>query len=173
MLDEYLESEGQQISDRAAVFSTSSPSPVVYQLPVKSSSYVRTLDSVLQTRGVTPNMCSSKPPVNMVRSSHRSLQDRHPTVSSGSAGKGYSRRGRKCRRRRHQLRFNRDAVDGSQSSTSVKSLTELLIQEQHAVSHGRSPTYVTTERASLALNSLLTAEVGAVTTPQLQITVDQ
>lgn len=168
MLDEYLESEGQQISDRAAVFSTSSPSPVVYQLPVKSSSYVRTLDSVLQTRSVTPNVCSSRPPVNIVRSSsrstsQRSLQDHYPKVSSGRARKGYSRHGRRYRRHRHQLRFNIEAVDGSQSSTSAKSLTELLAQEEHAVFHGRSPTYITTERASFALSSLLTTEVGAIT----------
>lgn len=168
MLDEYLESEGQQISDRAAVFSTSSPSPVVYQLPVKSSSYVRTLDSVLQTRGVTPNVCSSRPPANIERSSsrstsQRSLQDHHPKVSSGRARKGYSRRGRKYCRRRQQLSFNREAVDGSQSSTSDKSLTELLAQEEQAIFHGRSRTYITTERASFALSSLLTTEVGAIT----------
>ncbi len=32
------------------VFTSSAPSPVLYQLPDKSSSYVRTLDSVLETR---------------------------------------------------------------------------------------------------------------------------
>ncbi|XP_048063910.1 MAX gene-associated protein [Megalobrama amblycephala] len=169
LLDEYLESEGQQISDRAAVFSTSSPSPVVYQLPVKSSSYVRTLDSVLQTRGVTPNVCSSRPPGNIVRSSsrstsQRSLQDHHPKVSHDRTRIGYSRRGRKCRRRRQQLRFNREAVDGSQSSASAKSLTELLAQEEHAIFHGRSPAYITTERASFALSSLLTTETAVKTT---------
>lgn len=48
MLDEYLESEAQQISDRAAAFSTTPESSVTYQLPAKSSSYVKTLDSVLR-----------------------------------------------------------------------------------------------------------------------------
>lgn len=50
MLDEYLESEGQIICERAAAFSTRPEDPVVYQLPAKSSSYVRTLDSVLKQR---------------------------------------------------------------------------------------------------------------------------
>lgn len=155
------------------MFSTSSPSPVVYQLPVKSSSYVRTLDSVLQTRGVTPNVCSPRPPVNKKPSSRstpqRSLQDHHPKVSSDRTRIGYSRRGRKCRRRRQQLRFNREAVDGSQSSASAKSLTELLAQEEHAIFHGRSPAYITTERASFALRSLLTTEVGASQTLLLEL----
>lgn len=50
MLDEYLESEAQNISERAAAFSTHSEDSVAYQLPAKSSSYVKTLDSALKHR---------------------------------------------------------------------------------------------------------------------------
>ncbi|XP_035534606.1 MAX gene-associated protein-like isoform X2 [Morone saxatilis] len=50
MLDEYLESEAQYISERAAAFSSNSAGSVAYQLPAKSSSYVKTLDSVLKHR---------------------------------------------------------------------------------------------------------------------------
>ncbi|KAM7368132.1 hypothetical protein PAMP_014379 [Pampus punctatissimus] len=50
MLDEYLEAEAQQISERAAAFSTNPEGSVAYQLPAKSSSYVKTLDSVLKHR---------------------------------------------------------------------------------------------------------------------------
>ncbi|XP_023285958.1 MAX gene-associated protein-like [Seriola lalandi dorsalis] len=50
MLDEYLESEAQQISERAAAFSTHPEGSVAYQLPAKSSSYVKTLDSALKHR---------------------------------------------------------------------------------------------------------------------------
>lgn len=50
MLDEYLESEAQYISDRAAAFSANPEGSVAYQLPAKSSSYVKTLDSILQHR---------------------------------------------------------------------------------------------------------------------------
>ncbi|KAL2099092.1 hypothetical protein ACEWY4_005572 [Coilia grayii] len=54
MLDEYLASEGKLIDERVASFSTSSVTPVAYQMPTKSSSYVRTLDSVLKKRGPAP-----------------------------------------------------------------------------------------------------------------------
>ncbi|XP_071334903.1 MAX gene-associated protein isoform X4 [Trachinotus anak] len=50
MLDEYLESEARQISERAAAFSTNPEGSVAYQLPAKSSSYVKTLDSALKHR---------------------------------------------------------------------------------------------------------------------------
>ncbi|XP_010181861.1 PREDICTED: MAX gene-associated protein [Mesitornis unicolor] len=47
-LDEYLENEGK-LMETSMGFSSSTPtSPVVYQLPTKSTSYVRTLDSVLK-----------------------------------------------------------------------------------------------------------------------------
>lgn len=63
MLDEYLENEGQMICERAAAFSTRPEDPVVYQLPAKSSSYVRTLDSVLKQRNFAPKdqVAASKP----------------------------------------------------------------------------------------------------------------
>lgn len=48
MLDEYLESEAQYISERADAFSAKADDSVAYQLPAKSSSYVKTLDSVLK-----------------------------------------------------------------------------------------------------------------------------
>ncbi|XP_050993830.1 MAX gene-associated protein [Labeo rohita] len=186
MLDEYLESEGQRISERADVFSASAPSPVFYQLPDKSSSYVRTLDSVLQTRSSPPNPAPSAlrdnhtkkwrtrrrvraAPETIVRSSSARLrwkrsasEDHHhhhrrPVASSGS-GEVYFRRKRRYRRRKRTLRFNRDAVDGSSSPTSAQKHTELLVQEEHAASRGQSPTHVTAERAGFALTSLLTAE---------------
>lgn len=50
MLDEYLENEAQQISERAAAFATHPEDAVAYQLPAKSSSYVKTLDSALRHR---------------------------------------------------------------------------------------------------------------------------
>ncbi|KAJ8399502.1 hypothetical protein AAFF_G00412140 [Aldrovandia affinis] len=55
MLDEYLENEGKLIDERAASFAQSAVSPVVYQLPTKSTSYVRTLDSVLKKQIPAPS----------------------------------------------------------------------------------------------------------------------
>ncbi|KAL0967708.1 hypothetical protein UPYG_G00255840 [Umbra pygmaea] len=54
MLDQYLESEAQRIRDRAEAFSHNPLASVAYQLPVTSTSYVRTLDSVLKTRTPPP-----------------------------------------------------------------------------------------------------------------------
>ncbi|KAL7380110.1 hypothetical protein ABVT39_011908 [Epinephelus coioides] len=48
MLDEYLENEGKLIDERAASFSQPQVEPVVYELPTRSTSYVRTLNSVLK-----------------------------------------------------------------------------------------------------------------------------
>lgn len=52
MLDEYLENEGKLIDERAASFSQPLVEPVVYELPTRSISYVRTLDSVLKKQTV-------------------------------------------------------------------------------------------------------------------------
>lgn len=48
MLDEYLENEGKLIDERASSFSQPVVEPVAYELPTRSTSYVRTLDSVLK-----------------------------------------------------------------------------------------------------------------------------
>ncbi|CAL8283254.1 unnamed protein product [Lota lota] len=48
MLDEYLENEGKLLDQHASRFSQAPPEPVAYELPTQSSSYVRTLSSVLK-----------------------------------------------------------------------------------------------------------------------------
>ncbi|XP_068197812.1 MAX gene-associated protein [Antennarius striatus] len=77
MLDEYLESEGQYISERAAAFSTSPEGPVAYQLPTRSSSYVKTLDSVLKKNA------ASKGPTRTNRPCP--LSHKRPSSSSSNA----------------------------------------------------------------------------------------
>ncbi|XP_037342588.2 MAX dimerization protein MGA a isoform X2 [Pungitius pungitius] len=57
MLDEYLENEGKLIDQRASTFTQPLAEPVVYQLPTRSTSYVRTLDSVLKKQ--TPDSPAS------------------------------------------------------------------------------------------------------------------
>lgn len=54
MLDEYLENEAKLIDERAASFSQPAVEPLVYELPTRSSSYVRTLDSVLKQTCSSP-----------------------------------------------------------------------------------------------------------------------
>ncbi|KAM9355023.1 MAX dimerization protein MGA a [Pholidichthys leucotaenia] len=53
MLDEYLENEGKLIDERAASFSQQVEEPLIYELPTKSTSYVRTLDHVLKKQTTT------------------------------------------------------------------------------------------------------------------------
>ncbi|XP_028251885.1 MAX gene-associated protein-like isoform X3 [Parambassis ranga] len=53
MLDEYLENEGKVINERAASFSQPPVEPPVYELPTRSTSYVRTLDHILNKRTTT------------------------------------------------------------------------------------------------------------------------
>ncbi|XP_038597009.1 LOW QUALITY PROTEIN: MAX gene-associated protein [Tachyglossus aculeatus] len=62
-LDEYLENEGKLMESSLGLSSTSPTPPVVYQLPTKSTSYVRTLDSVLkkQSSAAPSTSHSSKP----------------------------------------------------------------------------------------------------------------
>ncbi|XP_063145985.1 MAX gene-associated protein isoform X2 [Candoia aspera] len=62
-LDEYLENEGKLMETSMGFSPSTSSSPVVYQLPTKSTSYVRTLDSVLKKQSTGTNLSSytSKP----------------------------------------------------------------------------------------------------------------
>lgn len=56
MLDEYLENEGKVINERAASFSQPPVEPPVYELPSRSTSYVRTLD--ILTKRTTTSLTS-------------------------------------------------------------------------------------------------------------------
>ncbi|XP_025889181.1 MAX gene-associated protein isoform X3 [Nothoprocta perdicaria] len=71
-LDEYLENEGK-LMETSMGFSPSAPtSPVVYQLPTKSTSYVRTLDSVLKKQStIIPSTSYTFKPVSMSSTSRR------------------------------------------------------------------------------------------------------
>ncbi|XP_066486947.1 MAX gene-associated protein isoform X3 [Tiliqua scincoides] len=53
-LDEYLENEGKLMETSMEFSPSTSSCPVVYQLPTKSTSYVRTLDSVLKKQSAGP-----------------------------------------------------------------------------------------------------------------------
>ncbi|XP_014107448.1 PREDICTED: MAX gene-associated protein isoform X4 [Pseudopodoces humilis] len=63
-LDEYLENEGKLMETSMGFSSNTPASPVVYQLPTKSTSYVRTLDSVLKKQStVIPSTSYTLKPV--------------------------------------------------------------------------------------------------------------
>ncbi|XP_021257643.1 MAX gene-associated protein isoform X3 [Numida meleagris] len=86
-LDEYLENEGK-LMETSMGFSSSTPtSPVVYQLPTKSTSYVRTLDSVLKKQSaVVPSTSYTFKPASL-SSTSRKARTQNRQTSSNSRGK--------------------------------------------------------------------------------------
>ncbi|XP_035184513.1 MAX gene-associated protein isoform X7 [Oxyura jamaicensis] len=82
-LDEYLENEGK-LMETSMGFSSSTPtSPVVYQLPTKSTSYVRTLDSVLKKQStIIPSTSYTFKPVSMSSTSRKSKTQNRQTSSN-------------------------------------------------------------------------------------------
>lgn len=81
-LDEYLENEGKLMETSMEFSPSTSSCPVVYQLPTKSTSYVRTLDSVLKKQStVTPSDSYifkplSVPPVSKKRKNIKKIKNK-------------------------------------------------------------------------------------------------
>ncbi|XP_056666279.1 MAX gene-associated protein isoform X3 [Monodelphis domestica] len=83
-LDEYLENEGKLMETSMGFSSNAPTSPVVYQLPTKSTSYVRTLDSVLKKQStVTPSTSYSLKPHPVTSVSRKTKSLNKQAVSSG------------------------------------------------------------------------------------------
>ncbi|XP_067312032.1 MAX dimerization protein MGA a isoform X3 [Pseudorasbora parva] len=196
MLDEYLASEGKLIDERAANLSQTDTTSVAYQLPTKSTSYVRTLDSVLkkqvpatlsttsnkvkptfkskeknkskkllktcagkQTKPVfrvkKPTLCLKKPQQSKKyknKNESKSLSPEKPAVETAAI-----------------VASNKSPtveVSGSTQSSCTggrsiglpKTLVKLMDVEDGAVWEGRHRTYITEERAAIALATLVTAE---------------
>ncbi|XP_076016321.1 MAX gene-associated protein [Genypterus blacodes] len=180
MLDEYLESEAQQISERAAAFSTS-PEAVAYQLPAKSSSYVKTLDSVLkrnaaaktQTRANRPCPLSHKPllysalvspapPLSRPATPPRVKAEAEPVQVSAAA---QTPEGPALPARSPAPGPNAAFTPTSPVSPRTKPQVlskvqlKLLEMEKEAVNQGLSHTHLTADRLSVALSVLLTAKM--------------
>lgn len=86
-LDEYLENEGK-LMETSMGFSSSTPtSPVVYQLPTKSTSYVRTLDSVLKKQStIIPSTSYTFKPGPLSSSSRKTKsQNRQTSTNRGKS----------------------------------------------------------------------------------------
>ncbi|XP_042639633.1 MAX gene-associated protein [Orycteropus afer afer] len=88
-LDEYLENEGKLMETSMGFSSNAPTSPVVYQLPTKSTSYVRTLDSVLKKQStISPSTSFSlkphsiPPPSRKVKSQNKQANFSGRTKSS-------------------------------------------------------------------------------------------
>lgn len=221
MLDEYLESEGKLIDERAASFSQTVVSSVVYELPTKSTSYVRTLDSVLKKQAPPFTATTLKPSVPSRKStltskskelgklgenaSKQSFRSCSAKAASSKEGPSFSKRftkpstspdtsplfslspSKKSKITKIKPRKGSKTSQASvrpegkaalnsvsvaaeaQQSTSgspgsaaggrlSKTQAKLLDVEDGAVWEGKRRTYITEERATIALSSLITAE---------------
>ncbi|XP_065491281.1 MAX gene-associated protein isoform X4 [Caloenas nicobarica] len=89
-LDEYLENEGK-LMETSMGFSSSAPtSPVVYQLPTKSTSYVRTLDSVLKKQStIIPSTSYTFRPVSQSSTSRRTKTQTRQTSANSRIKSSY------------------------------------------------------------------------------------
>ncbi|NWR58209.1 MGAP protein, partial [Bucorvus abyssinicus] len=89
-LDEYLENEGK-LMETSMGFSSSTPtSPVVYQLPTKSTSYVRTLDSVLKKQStVIPSTSYTFKPVHLSSTSRKTKTQNRQTSTNSRVKSSY------------------------------------------------------------------------------------
>ncbi|KAM9289821.1 MAX gene-associated protein isoform 6-T6 [Cariama cristata] len=89
-LDEYLENEGK-LMETSMGFSSSAPtSPVVYQLPTKSTSYVRTLDSVLKKQStIIPSTSYMFKPIPLSSTSRKTKTQNRQTSANSRAKSSY------------------------------------------------------------------------------------
>uniref|UniRef100_A0A8C6N397 MAX gene-associated protein n=1 Tax=Mus spicilegus TaxID=10103 RepID=A0A8C6N397_MUSSI len=89
-LDEYLENEGKLMETNIGFSSNAPTSPVVYQLPTKSTSYVRTLDSVLKKQStISPSTSHSVKPHSVTTASRKTKAQNKQTTLSGRTKSSY------------------------------------------------------------------------------------
>ncbi|XP_041131702.1 MAX gene-associated protein-like isoform X2 [Polyodon spathula] len=215
-LDEYLEAEAKLIDQRAASFSPSAAcAPVAYQLPTKSTSYVRTLDSVLKKQAppyTAPRPSPASKPTPTTPRKHKQAPKNKTPRTAGKAKPGkpalpVPRPVHPAARHKpspkpaakskplplssllitpppppppplppslgevYQLGALPDSVPlkqdglgrgpGSSNSRAQglsKNMLKLMDLEDGALWEGRPRTFITEERAEVALSSLLTAQ---------------
>ncbi|XP_066199841.1 MAX gene-associated protein isoform X8 [Saccopteryx leptura] len=89
-LDEYLENEGKLMETSMGFSSNAPTSPVVYQLPTKSTSYVRTLDSVLKKQStISPSTSYSLKPHSVSPASRKAKSLNKQATFSGRTKSSY------------------------------------------------------------------------------------
>ncbi|KTF88186.1 hypothetical protein cypCar_00008355 [Cyprinus carpio] len=196
MLDEYLASEGKLIDERAAALSQTDVTHVAYQLPTKSTSYVRTLDSVLKkqvpatlsttTKKIKPTFKPKKENKSKKHLKSGMGKQTKPvlTVNKSALCLKKPQQNKKCKNKKESkgLCAEKPALETAEGVASNKSpvvevsvstpsscaagrttglpktLVKLMDVEDGAVWEGKHRTYITEERAAIALATLVTAE---------------
>ncbi|XP_077366712.1 MAX gene-associated protein isoform X2 [Festucalex cinctus] len=153
MLDEYLESEAQQISERAAAFSTGPEAPVAYQLPAKSASYVKTLDSALKRRKTTADIINKPCPRSFKPLLYDALTSAPPNLPKTATADACS------------ASSSQSPAQASTPMSTIKSVTpptaqqKLLEIENNVARQGRARTSLTPARVSASLAVILTKKM--------------
>uniref|UniRef100_A0A8C8I2I3 MAX dimerization protein MGA a n=1 Tax=Oncorhynchus tshawytscha TaxID=74940 RepID=A0A8C8I2I3_ONCTS len=164
MLDEYLANEGKLIDERAASFTqTTVVTPVTYQLPTKSTSYVRTLDSVLKKQAPAPSTTFVPP----------SKKNRLPLASKGPKKSEKSEKRQQKQRSKPEVEEppppDLAPVEGDSEPESAAAETRVVVPgltkaflrqrelEDGVVWEGKHQTCITEDRATVALTSLFTS----------------
>ncbi|XP_060118804.1 MAX gene-associated protein-like [Heteronotia binoei] len=123
-LDEYLENEGKLMETNMGFSPSTSSGPVVYQLPTKSTSYVRTLDSVLKKQStITPSGPYTSKPLSVTsvsRKKRKKIKTKKQAISR-SKGKPSFVTKQKC-----NLSVSQDKVTKSQSSSHTAEVGALI-----------------------------------------------
>ncbi|XP_059809622.1 MAX dimerization protein MGA a isoform X5 [Hypanus sabinus] len=169
-LDEYLENEEKIIKERAALC-VNKMSKVVYEMPTKSSSYIRTLDSVLKHRATqantreSPSSCrtSVSPQSIPAGSVSKSKKQSGTIVEHDSASKAQKSVNSakvvstpaKSPAKSSRLQFSSSA---RRLPGISKKQMKLMHLENSALWSGKPRTYITEERAEASLVTLLTAQ---------------
>ncbi|XP_053301535.1 MAX gene-associated protein [Pleuronectes platessa] len=170
MLDEYLESEAKQISERAAAFSMYPEDSVAYQVPAKGSSYVKTLDSMLKHRKPAPNKpcpLSHKPrlhsavtsPAPPLPSPATPVQAKSPSTptDAANAASGSSAVSHRSSTH-HPANFGQNKGVIHRPASLPKFEVKLLQMEVGALNKGLRRTQLTPDRLKVALSVLLTKQ---------------
>uniref|UniRef100_A0A3B3U4K6 T-box domain-containing protein n=1 Tax=Poecilia latipinna TaxID=48699 RepID=A0A3B3U4K6_9TELE len=170
MLDEYLESEGKLIDERASSFSQPPAEAPSYRLPVSSTSYVRTLDHILKKP-------SAGSPASDIISGFIPPSKRSRLKESAACRRAERKpRGPKPNRIKAACTLKPDSVrkqpsdhsvDGQRKESRVtvtRTYARLKELEDSVVLEGRFQTSISTERATIALMSLFTQTVTLAST---------
>ncbi|XP_048340305.1 MAX gene-associated protein isoform X3 [Sphaerodactylus townsendi] len=133
-LDEYLENEGKLMETNVGFSPNTSSGPVVYQLPTKSTSYVRTLDSVLKKQStITPPGPDTFKPLSVPSVSRKKRKKIKSKKQAFSRGKGKPAEPLTVvTKQKHNLSVSEEKVSKSQPNShtaEVDALIELSTDE--------------------------------------------
>nr|XP_046164108.1 MAX dimerization protein MGA a [Oncorhynchus gorbuscha] len=162
MLDEYLANEGKLIDERAASFTqTTVVTPVTYQLPTKSTSYVRTLDSVLKKQAPAPST-TFVPPIQKKQTAPQEAEGQDSSTSAKLCC--VEARGRRATPPPDLAPVEGDSEPESAAAETkvvVPGLTKAFLRQREledgVVWEGKHQTCITEDRATVALISLFTS----------------